>query len=280
MPTIAKIGARVIELASSPDVSMHDLSQAIHQDPSLAARVLKVANSPFYGMPRQVDSLQLALVILGLTEVQNIALSLSVFNIVKNMNSHVTYNREQFWLHSTGCGIVAKILAHALGLRNEGTDFAAGLLHDMGKIVIDEFFADESHLIHEKMTNRRVCMLDAEVEVLGESHAPVGGWLARRWRLPDTLCDGITHHHDSQGSLPAQSIKDPKLAALSYVAEGFCGRHEIGWDGDGNTCDVKSREAWDVLLSGHKKHTWKDVDKILEQALQTYRETRPHMLWE
>ncbi|MBI5115976.1 HDOD domain-containing protein [Candidatus Poribacteria bacterium] len=280
LPTMAKVGMRVIELASSQEVSMADLSRAIHQDASFAARVLKIANSPFYGMPRQVDSLQLALVILGLNEIQNIALGLSVFNVIRNMNSHPTRNREQFWLHSAGCGIVARILARALGLHAEGTDFAAGLLHDIGKIVIDEFFGEEFDLIHEKAATKNVCVLEAEEEVLGESHAHIGGWLAEKWQLPDILCGAIMCHHDSAKAPAGTFVKDPKIAALSYVAEGFCGCHEIGWDGDSRACDMKSPDAWDILLAGQSKRTRADIDAILEETLQAYRETRPQMLWE
>ena len=140
LPTLPKVAMQIIDLASDPEVSMDELSRAIHQDPSLAASVLKVANAPFYGISRRVDSLQLALVILGLADVRNIALGVTILNVIRDLNPNEAYYGEKFWVHCAGCGIVARILGRKLNLRSEGADFIVGLLHDMGKIVIDEHF--------------------------------------------------------------------------------------------------------------------------------------------
>ncbi|UCD57464.1 MAG: HDOD domain-containing protein [Candidatus Hydrogenedentota bacterium] len=280
LPTISKVGMKILELASDPEVSMSELSEAIHQDPSLAARVLKVANSPFYGMSRQVDSLQLALVILGINEVRNVALGLSLFNVVKSLSSHVTYDREKFWLHSAGCGIVSRILGRKLGFREEGTDFIVGLLHDVGKIIIDEYFGTEFNLIFNKTLAHETTMLEAEREFLGGSHDQVGGWVAEKWRLPETLCDAILYHHDLPLAEPWTTAKDPRLVSLSYVAEAFCEHYEVGWDGDTGYCDVRNWNAWEVLLSGQENYARDDIGVILNETLQAFSEARPHMLWE
>lgn len=280
LPTIPDAGMRIVELASDPEVSMDELSRAIFQDPALAAHVLKVANSPFYGMPRQVDSLQLALVILGLAEVRNIALGITILNVIKGLSSHVTYDREKFWTHSVGCGIVARILGCKLNFRGEGTDFVAGLLHDMGKIVIDEYFSSKFVLIFEKTFKHKPPMLEAEREILGESHEQVGGWLADKWRLPKTLCDAIACHHEFPSLAPWTTIKEPRLASLIYIAEAFCERYEIGWDGDSGYSDVRDRKVWDLLLSEQDRYTAKDIDTILTETLQAFSEARPHLLWQ
>lgn len=278
LPTLPKVGMKILELASDPDVSMSELSQAIHQDPSLAARVLRIANSPFYGMVRQVDSLKLALVILGLNEVRNIALGISLFNVVKGMNTHVTYDREKFWYHSAGCGIAARILARKLEFRNEGTDFVSGLLHDIGKIIIDEYFCPEFVLIFNKTVTHKTTMLQAEREFLGASHQEVGSWLAEKWRIPETLCDAILYHHDlPENERPA--IKDPKLAALCHLAEAFCETHEVGWDGDAGHNDLRDRQAWDSLLSGQDNYATADIDGILEEIIAEYSDARSSILW-
>jgi len=279
LPTINEIGRRIFALASDPEVSMGTLSHAIHQDPSLAARVLKVANSPFYGMSRQVDSLQLALVILGLNEVKNIALGLLLFKAIKKLNGNKSYDRTKFWFHSAACGVICRILGHKLSFRSEGTDFITGLLHDVGKIIIDQYFDSKFVTIFQKTFTHKPPMLIAEREILGESHEQLGRWLAEHWRLPETLCDAIMYHHELPSVETHAPIKDLRLASLSYIAEAFCELYNIGWDGDSGYSDIKDRRAWEILLSHQNAYAPKDIDRILTETLATFSEVRPHLLW-
>jgi HD-like signal output (HDOD) protein len=278
LPTLPEIGVSILDLAADPEVSMEAMAEAINRDPSLAARVLKVANSPFYGMPRQVDSLQLALVILGLSEVRNIALGIMILKVIKGLDTHVTYDRDKFWTHSLGCGIAARILSRKLHLRNDGADFIVGLLHDTGKIIIDEYFSEDFLKIHDASMQSHCSMIEAEKRFLGESHERIGGWLAEKWRLPETLCEAIIHHHDL--SLPGleRSLIDPRNAALAYLAEAFCGCHEVGWDGDAGCNEIKDERAWGLLLSGQDEYSYDDVDSILEETLQEFEDTPLQLL--
>jgi len=271
---------RILELASDPEISIDELSRAIHQDPALAARVLKVANSPFYGLPRRVDSLQLALVILGLADITNIALGITILNVIQNLNPTAAYNAEKFWVHCAGCGIVARILGRKLNLRSQGADFTAGLLHDIGKIVIEEHFDRKFVFLFNKAFTHAPPILEAERELLGESHERIGGWLADKWRLPETLSDAILYHHDLPSPDLWESVKEPRLAALSYLAEAFCEQYNVGWDGDFGYSDVRNREAWRVLLSEQDRYTTRDIDVIINETLQSFHEARPHLLWE
>ena len=280
LPTLPKVAMQIIELASDPDISMEDLSRVIHQDPSLAARVLKVANSPFYGMSRRVDSLQLALVILGLADVRNIALGITMINVIRSLNPNVGYYGEKFWVHCGGCGVVARILGRKLDLQSQGSDFMAGLLHDLGKIIIDKHFDSKFVFLFNKTFTHAPPVIEAEREVLGESHEQIGEWLAEKWRLPKTLCDAILYHHDLPSPELWASVKEPRLVSLSYLAEACCERYDVGWDGDFGYSDLRNEEAWDVLFSEQDRYTKKDVDSIINETLQTFSEARPHLLWD
>ncbi len=280
LPTIPKMGMRIVELASDPEVSITKLSEAIHQDPPLAARVLKVANSPFYGVARHVDSLQLALVILGLNEVRTLALGVTFFNVMKSMNPEISLFRETFWFHSAACGIVARILGRKLDIRSEGADFIAGLLHDMGKIVIDACFGGKFASVFDKTFKDAPPMIDAEKEIVGHTHEPIGAVLAEKWHLPQSICDAIAFHHAFPTTDSAANLEDPKIASVCYLSEAFCQRYKIGWDGDSGSCDLRNSKAWETILSGQDKYTESDIDGIITETLQTYTEARPLLLWE
>jgi putative nucleotidyltransferase with HDIG domain len=278
LPTLSEVGLRIIKMASDPEISAAELSQVIQQDPSLAARLLKVANSPFYGMTRQVDSLQLALVILGLDEARNIALGLSLFEVIRNIDSHMSYDRRRFWVHCASCGAAARILARKVDFKADGVDFLAGLLHDLGKIIIDEYFRAEFSLIYGETITKRIPMLVAEREFLGNSHEKVGGWLVHKWRLPDTLKDAITHHHDFFTSPDSIEVKDPKLVSLCYLAEAFCAEYSLGWDGDSGCTNVREPAAWKNLIPGEKEVSKEAIERTLIETLQSFNESRNFIL--
>lgn len=280
LPTIPKMGMRIVELASDPEVSINELSGAIHRDPPLAARVLKVANSPFYGVARHVDSLQLALVILGLNEVRNLALGVTFFNVMKSMNPEISLFRETFWFHSAASGVVARILGRKLDIRSEGTDFIAGLLHDMGKIVIDACFGGKFVSVFDKTFKHAPPMIDAEKEIFGHTHEPIGAVLAEKWHLPQPICDAIAFHHTFPTMDSTTDVADSKIASICYLSEAFCQHYKIGWDGDSGSCDLRNSNAWDAVLSGQDMYTERDIDGIIMETLQTYTEARPLLLWE
>jgi HD-like signal output (HDOD) protein len=280
LPTIPKIGFKIVELASDPDVSIEQLTNAINQDPSLAARILKVANSPFYGAARHVNSMQLALVILGLNEVRNIAMGVTFFNAMKSLSPKVSKYRETFWHHSAACGMVARILGRKLDIQSESTDFIAGLLHDMGKIVIDASFGSKIGPHLDKASKDSPPVIEAELELLGVTHEKIGAWLAEKWSLPDEICDAIAYHHEFASMESLNGIRDPKTVSISYISEAFCDTYKLGWDGDSGSCDLRNRRVWDVLLSGQNTYTPDDIGPIITETLQVFKEARPHLLWE
>lgn len=280
LPTIPKLGMKIIQLATDPDVTMEQLSDVIHQDPSLAARILKIANSPFYGVSRKVDSLQLALVLLGLNEVRNIALGITFFSVMKSLEPKLSHYREMFWYHCASCGIVARILGRTLKVKSEGRDFLAGLLHDLGKIVIDACFGGKFVSTFNNTFKHKPPMLEAEREILGETHEKFGRLLAEKWCLPKSICDAIDYHHEFPSTGSLDTLEDPQTVSLSYLSEAFCEQFEIGWDGDFDCSDLRNGKAWELLLSGQDTYTTDDIDTIIAETLQAFRKSQPHLLWD
>jgi HD-like signal output (HDOD) protein len=280
LPTIPKTGMRIIKLAADPEVSIAELSIAIQQDPSLALRLLKVANSPFYGASRRIDSLQLAIVILGLKEVQNIILGITFFNILKNLKPEISRHREEFWFHCAACGMVARILCQKIGFKCSGTDFIVGLLHDVGKIVIEVCFGGKFVPVFDRTFTDKPSIMDAESEILGHTHEKFGGLLAERWNLPKTLCDAIAYHHALPSLASFDHLRDPRIVALAFISEAFCERYEIGWDGDFDGADLRNESAWNTLLGPQHTYTPHDIDNLITETLQIFKQARPRLLWE
>ncbi|MHC4664321.1 MAG: HDOD domain-containing protein, partial [Planctomycetota bacterium] len=226
LPTLPKVAAEIIARVSNPDSSMKDISKIIHQDPSLAAKILKVANSAFYGLRQEVTTLQLAMVVLGLKKIMNLVASISIFSVFPTRAGRKAIEREKFWLHSAGTGTIARILAQRMELELDGEEFVAGLLHDIGKIVIDQYFHEDFLKILDLIEQGKDA-LEAENTVLGASHAEIGEWIAFHWRLPRSLIAAIRYHHD-----PAQAGEHTMFAALAATANQLAIKKGIGFFGE------------------------------------------------
>lgn len=194
LPTIPATASAVLQSIDDPNASAASLARIIERDVSLTARVLAVANSPFYGLLRKVSTVELALVILGLSAVKEILLSLVVQRIFANMRTDLLDVRD-FWNYSVYCGSTARFLARKLGYRVAGEAFVAGLIHDIGILIIAQFLPKEFTEIRRIQNSGAISYNEAEQYVLGNSHNEVGLWFAERWNLPEQLRCAIYCHH-------------------------------------------------------------------------------------
>jgi HD-like signal output (HDOD) protein len=133
LPTLPEIPMKILHLVANEDSSMDDISKIVERDPSLTANILKVANSPYYGVRQKIASLKLALAILGLNEIINIVTSISIVRLFPASRRDGSFERAKFWQHSFGCAAAVRMLARDLELETQGVEFVAGLLHDLGK---------------------------------------------------------------------------------------------------------------------------------------------------
>jgi putative nucleotidyltransferase with HDIG domain len=212
LPTIPHVVMAVLQMTDSPNVNTKKISDALDQ--SLAAKVLKMANSAFYGggRARNVSTIPHAIVIIGLEALKEIVLTASVFHTFHDTQD--IKSLQPLWEHSLEAALIAKRLAWVY--RYEGLDEAyfAGLIHDVGKLVIHQYFPDQLVQI-EKMKENGEGELESEMKVLGISHAELGGKIADSWSFPETLVDAITHHHDEKFEL------NPKLGKIIYCTDQF-----------------------------------------------------------
>ena len=195
LPTLPTVVSKMIELVDNPKTSARSLTNLISTDQALTAKILKLANSAYYGFPREIATVNLAVVVLGFNTVKDMGLSLSVMDAFKSANEDGIFEMSDFWEHSIGCAVGAKMLARSLGYRVSSEAFVAGLLHDMGKVVISQYLREDFKKIINKVYKERCDLRIAEIEVLGVTHAKVGAWLAKKWNMPKCIVHSIEFHH-------------------------------------------------------------------------------------
>jgi putative nucleotidyltransferase with HDIG domain len=241
LPTLPPVLVKLIGLINDPKSSSKELGKLVSVDQSQTARLLKVVNSPLYGFPRKISSVTEAITILGFDAVKNLALSISVFDIFGDSYGTKGFDRKKFWEHSIGCAAAGKVLAKYIGYPEQEELFVAGLLHDIGKVVLDNSFHKMFQQIIDLVQEKDILIRDAEREVLGFTHAPVGQELMKRWNLPSRLAEVIAYHHQ-----PIKSRRFAKEAAVIHVADILCRALDLGSGGDNKIPEIDEK-AWKKL---------------------------------
>lgn len=241
LPSLPSAVSLILNILNNPDSSAHELSDALRQDQSIASRVLRLVNSAFYGFPRRIDTLSLAITILGYTSIQNIILTTTIFNTFYKGPPGSGLDRKRFWQHALGCGAAAQVLEKKLGLGDGEEIFLAGLLHDIGKIILDTFLHDEYQEVIQLASEKNLLLVEAEQEVLGATHADFGFWLSENWNLPYNLTAAIAHHHN-----PPDSGKYFRIVSLVHAGDILTRILEVGHGGD-DLVPVINCQAWTAL---------------------------------
>ncbi|MBN1257672.1 MAG: HDOD domain-containing protein [Planctomycetes bacterium] len=236
LPTMPQVLTALLGILDDPKSSATDINEIMSRDPVLVARILKVVNSAFYALPNRVSSISQAIVILGFNTVKSLAISTTMIDIFSNRDERFSY--EKFWSHSVGCGTIAMLLSKKHPGINADTAFVAGLMHDIGKLVLDQYVPDDFKGILEIAERQQVSFQEAEQAVLETTHADLGFWLAKKWRLADDLCEAIHHHHTVQDTADPASRKLAAICSLAnyicilknYGAAGSCGKPTLPID--------------------------------------------------
>lgn len=196
IPTLPTVIHKIIEIVDSPTTSASDLNKAISLDQSLSAKVLKLVNSAFYGFPKKIETLTQAIVILGFNTVRSLALSISMVDFLHNRTGRAQLNYTEFWKHSIGVSIMARTIARKAFPQIAEEAFVAGLLHDIGILILDQFMPGEFAKALEAAHNEKLPLFHVEKNILGTTHGDVGRMLASKWNLPDSLLYSMAYHHD------------------------------------------------------------------------------------
>ncbi|GAB4347369.1 MAG: HDOD domain-containing protein [Gammaproteobacteria bacterium] len=217
---------RLRERLEDPAATTREMGRLIAQDPALTFRVLRLANSPLYGLSRQVETVERAVTVLGKRQLIELVLATSASKVIDGIPNDI-YEMTDFWRHSLLCGVVARELAKSCECADTDFAFVAGLLHDIGQLVLFNRYPGQSRVALEISMDRvePMPLFMAERKVFGFDHAMLGGRLLEQWHLPDRLRESVEFHHE-----PARAESHPVEAALLHIANGVTSIEETELD--------------------------------------------------
>ena len=232
--------SRLSEAINHPRSSIADVAKIISEDQGLTARILKLANSPIFGCFSKIESITQAVTIIGVQQVRELALAISVMDVFKGIPKDLV-NMEQFWRHSIVTGLTARLLATSQREANLERFFVGGILHDVGRLVMFIKIPDLCREILEECRSNRLLLHQAERERLSFDHADVGGNLLRRWKIPPRIAEPVEFHHCCQ-----RAEQYPRETSILHFADVIAHALEIG--GSGEICVPRlDPNVWDGL---------------------------------
>ncbi len=230
MPPLPVTVAKVLEICNNPRTSPVDLNQVISLDPVLMGKVMRLINSAYYSLPNQITSLVRAIIMLGINTVKNLALSTAVLSTLGKASDFQALNMEGFWRHSIAVGVTAKLIASKRNVDPKAREeyFIAGLLHDIGKIPLNNRMAQE-YVQAVALTDRdHIPLYQSEERLLLVHHSEVGRLIVNNWRLGADLSDAVYYHHH----LDEYTGSHRPLVLSVAVANLFSNTTELGFSGD------------------------------------------------
>jgi putative nucleotidyltransferase with HDIG domain len=240
LPSLPEVVMRAIEMVNDPDASAADIGRVIGEDAALTARLLKIVNSPFYGFPSRIDTVSRAITVVGTLDLMDLILATTVVKIFTGLPNDLV-SMDTFWAHSLYGAVIARVLATRRKEPNVEHYFVAGLLHDLGSLVI---YRKMPELARETLLRARYnghVLHQAEREVIGFDHADVGAELMRQWKLPDSLIAAVACHH-----VPSGAGEHRVIAAIVHIADVIASAvHSRG--GASDAVPPLDAAAWDLL---------------------------------
>jgi len=222
---------------NDPTTSNSQIADILLEDIGLSARLLKLANSAFYSFPSKVDTITAAISIIGTKQLRDLVLATSVIKLFDGIPEEFV-KLEEFWAHSIGCGVVARIIAGMNKESNIESFFVAGVLHDIGSLLIYSKAPEQTIDIIKMMKKNKSTLHEAEKHCLGFTHTQVGGYLVKNWKLPKNLIESVYYHHN-----PVSSKFYANMASVIHIADIVSIAMSLGEGGEYYVPDFDER-AW------------------------------------
>jgi HD-like signal output (HDOD) protein len=239
LPTLPALVEELLQRLDDPNTTFAKITAIIERDPAMNARVLRLVNSAFYGLPRRISSLNTAVGILGFNSVRNLVLATSFFNMFRVKRAG--FDSIGFWMHSLTCGVACKVISAHKAAVDDDSEFVFGLLHDVGKILMAAHMEDALSRVLGAVQAKDILFHEAEAELLQFTHQDLGAALAQRWRFPEPLIHAIRFHHRVDAAKAGQYE-----ASLVHLGDVLARAMQVGWYGDARVPPI-AETAWTAV---------------------------------
>lgn len=262
LPALPQVFLELQQAIGATSTSAADLAEIISQDPGLTAFLLRMVNSAFYSLPMQIDTISRAVTVVGVNQLSTLAVGTSVMSLFKDVPADVL-DMEQFWKHSVACGLIARRLSRVTGKGDPERAFVAGLLHDIGQLVLLQAEPERASAVYAHALRNDSFLFVEEKERLGFDHATLGGMLLRKWNFPFVLVAAVLEHHQ-----PKADQKDSE-PALVHCAEIIATGLGIGTSGE-YFVQPPDRDVWEAmdLTPERVDEMAQDLSEELEEAFR------------
>jgi len=207
LPTLPIVALKVMGMASDPDGNLSRMVELIETDVALTGKILKTANSAYFGVPRKVGSLKTALVVIGLDEIGKLVTTVSILKMFPSYSDASSFGKR-FWYHNAAVAEMTVALYDSIGLPRPSSTFAASLLHDVGRLVLYEYFRPYHQQLEDFLSKEAIPIYVAEMQLLGVDHGQIGAWLLEKWNLPVEIIDAVAQHHVRPADSPRYGLAD------------------------------------------------------------------------
>ncbi len=241
LPPVPAVALKIIQIANDPNTSAKELTRVIQSDQNLTSTVLRISNSAFFGRGKKIETLSMAVVFLGFSAIKNIAIAAST----KSIRRRFDLTEKLLWEHSVGVALLSNQLAKKAGFNKPEEAFIAGLLHDIGKIVLYNSKPDEYREVMKQFYNKKIPFMETEKEIFGFTHTDVSVFLVEKWQLPFTLATAINYHHNVE-EVPDDSFLKP-LTYIVALADKVSYRLGIGAREPDESIDLVNDKIADYL---------------------------------
>ncbi len=216
MPSLPQVVTEIIRISEDPNSTPQDVQKLLAQDQVLTAKILRLANSSFYGFARRINTITEATILLGFQTIRSIVFAASVGNFLTKSLDGYQLDQNELWKHSQAVAMTSRYIARQKRFKNPEVFYTAGIIHDIGKLVLNQYLQEDYQKVLSLIYDEGYDFIKAEEAVLGFNHAQTGMKLAEKWNLPPEMVEAIGCHHS-----PEEATINPTLSSVLHISDSI-----------------------------------------------------------